>query len=335
MEDITNHSLSRCKVRSVYLITYSQANLGIFPTREAFASAVENAFKSVQAKVSNWVCCLERHNTSGVHCHMAVKLDKNQRWLAVKDKIKNDFGVTLNFSRNHSNYYSARKYVTKQDQIYVESLGDPDLHTASTPQTTQASQCRMGGVKRKQQNRKSDKEKKVKCLTNFEVSELLVKKGIKSRLELLALANEQKAEGKTDLVQYVLNNNGKKVNEIISTIWELHFANETIKRTLQSRMDMLTECLSEEYGEGCNGVWLSSAKDVLANNSIPLKVFSDAVKDLLNHGRGKYKNIMIVGPANCAKTFLLNPLTSIYKCFVNSASTTFAWVGAEEAEVSF
>ena len=80
---------------------------------------------------------------------------------------------------------------------------------------------------------------------------------------------------------------------------------------------------------------LSSAKDVLANNSIPLKVFSDAVKDLLNHGRGKYKNIMIVGPANCAKTFLLNPLTTIYKCFVNPASTIFAWVGAEEAEVIF
>ena len=143
----------------------------------------------------------------------------------------------------------------------------------------------------------------MKRLTNFEVSELLVKKGIKSRLELLALANEQKAEGKTDLVQYVLNNNEKKVNEIISTTWELHFAKETIKHTLQSRMDILTECLSEECGEGCNGVWLSSPKDVLANYSIPLKVFSDAVKDLLNHGRGKYKNIMIVGPANCAKHF--------------------------------
>ena len=171
----------------------------------------------------------------------------------------------------------------------------------------------------------------MKRLTNFEVSELLFKKGIKSRLELLALANEQKTEGKTDLVQYVLNNNEKKVNEIISTTWELYFAKETMKRALQSRMDILTECLSEECGESCNGVWLSSAKDVLTNNSIPLKAFSYAVKDLLNHGRRKYKNIMIVGPANCAKTFLLNLLTSTYKCFVNPASTIFARVVAEES----
>ena len=40
-------------------------------------------------------------------------------------------------------------------------------------------------------------------------------------------------------------------------------------------------------------------------------------------------------PSNCGKTFLLNPLTNIYNTFCNPASTTFAWVGAEEAEVLF
>ena len=41
------------------------------------------------------------------------------------------------------------------------------------------------------------------------------------------------------------------------------------------------------------------------------------------------------GGANRGKTFLLNPLTVINKAFVNLASTTFAWVGAESAEVIF
>ena len=35
-------ALGEKEVRSVYLITYSQANLGLFPTREEFASAVVN-----------------------------------------------------------------------------------------------------------------------------------------------------------------------------------------------------------------------------------------------------------------------------------------------------
>lgn len=44
---------------------------------------------------------------------------------------------------------------------------------------------------------------------------------------------------------------------------------------------------------------------------------------------------MLTGPANCGKTFLLNPLNTIFKTFTNPASTSFAWVGAEQAEVVF
>lgn len=39
----------------------------------------------------------------------------------------------------------------------------------------------------------------------FEVSEIAVSKGIKTYLELLALAERQKAERKTDLAQFIVN----------------------------------------------------------------------------------------------------------------------------------
>lgn len=39
--------------------------------------------------------------------------------------------------------------------------------------------------------------------------------------------------------------------------------------------------------------------------------------------------------ANCGKTFLLNPLNMMFKTFANPATTTFAWLGAERAEVIF
>ena len=46
-------------------------------------------------------------------------------------------------------------------------------------------------------------------------------------------------------------------------------------------------------------------------------------------------NILIIGPANCVKTFLLKPLSLVYRSFVNPATSTFAWVGAEQAELLF
>ena len=52
-------------------------------------------------------------------------------------------------------------------------------------------------------------------------------------------------------------------------------------------------------------------------------------------GRSKETNILIIGPANCGKTFLLKPLQKIFQCFSNPATGTFAWVGVEECEVIF
>eukprot|EP00112_Aurelia_sp_Birch-Aquarium-sp1_P016937 Seg3882.1 transcript_id=Seg3882.1/GoldUCD/mRNA.D3Y31 product="hypothetical protein" protein_id=Seg3882.1/GoldUCD/D3Y31 len=40
-------------------------------------------------------------------------------------------------------------------------------------------------------------------------------------------------------------------------------------------------------------------------NRINVDLFSYALRELLIKGRGKWRNLMIVGPANCGKTFLL------------------------------
>ena len=53
----------------------------------------------------------------------------------------------------------------------------------------------------------------------------------------------------------------------------------------------------------------------------------------MTKGRWKFRNILLTGPANCGKTFLLNPLNKVFITFTNPACTSFAWVGAEKAEV--
>ena len=72
-------SMDRNAVRSVYLLTYSQANNEKFRTREDFSSALVNSFASGTASLLQWCCSLESHQNSGVHYHMCVKSDRNQR----------------------------------------------------------------------------------------------------------------------------------------------------------------------------------------------------------------------------------------------------------------
>ena len=127
LSDSEECELGRREIRKVYLITYSQANTSKIPTRNSFAEAVMNAFKSGSASVLHWCCSQESHKKSGVHYHMCLKLDRNQRWLRAKKYLSEKYGISVHFSSVHTNYYTAWKYVTKEDQHCVESEGHPDL----------------------------------------------------------------------------------------------------------------------------------------------------------------------------------------------------------------
>ena len=107
------------EVRRVYLITYSQADTTKVPSREKFSDIVLQAFQqrevhNAQCAVEHWSCCLEYHRDGGVHFHMAIKLTRPKRWLAVRQLIHARYGINVHFSNRHVNYYSAWTYVRLQ-----------------------------------------------------------------------------------------------------------------------------------------------------------------------------------------------------------------------------
>ena len=360
----SNVEIGSRDLRRVYLITYSQADVNKFPTRQSFANAVLAAF--AETNVVHWCCSKEHHQKSGVHYHMSVKLSKCQRWLPAKKFLADQFGISVHFSSIHANYYTAWKYVTKEDDCAEESKDHPDLSTSKGPRTMNAHMAIKTSRKRcvrpemniglesdnedsllkedpglsglsgdDEIGEKSKKEKKRKRLSAFEFSEIIVSKGLKSRTDVLALAHMQKNEGKTDMAEFIVNRGSKVVNEVLRTAWEMEEAKAAQERTAKSRL----EILQEARGEPCTckqaSRWHALATELLEHNGISCKSFARAVKELLCKGRGKYRNIMLTGPANCGKTFLLNPLNSIFQTFTNPATTSFAWIGAEEAEVIF
>ena len=69
--------LQPAKVRSMYLITYSQADLSIFPDRQSFADGVCEAVLNCEgpkSKVIQWTCSQENHKKQGKHYRMVIKL---------------------------------------------------------------------------------------------------------------------------------------------------------------------------------------------------------------------------------------------------------------------
>ena len=259
------------------------------------------------------------------------------------------------------NYYTASLYTTKEDENFIQSPDHPDLANSGPPGTMSASQARIkrrppvtedsptdstsggegedgekkereGGYGRASTSVKRRRSQRLSC---FDVSNIIVEEKIKNRTELLALASAQKAEGKTDLAEFVVNMGNRVVEEVIATARQMDSVSEVLKRSKLTRQEILEKCLLEDScTPECNGQWLQCATQLL-NWNVARRAFSEAVKNLLEKGRGKFRNILLKGPANTGKTFLLNPLSLVYKTFSNPATSTFAWVGAEREEVIF
>ncbi len=280
--------------------------------------------------------------------------------LAIPSKkyLQDRYGISVHFSSVHSNYFTAWKYVTKEDGGAVQSENHPDLTNSVGPSTMKAHKAKHAISMRSREKEKRNKaevsisavqadehEEADKCgerpkvkrqrLKSFDVAEIIVSKGIKSRTDLLALAHEQKTEGKSDLAEFIVNRGNKVVDEIINTAWEMETAKCAQARSKKSRLEILQEAGERECTCNPNENWLLSASALLEKNGILHDTFASSVRELLIKGRGKYRNIMLTGPANCGKTFLLNPLNNIFQTFTNPASTSFAWVGAEKAEIIF
>ena len=70
-DELAAQELNSRQTRRVYLLTYSQADESIFPTRESFAAAVENAFLTTGAPLSHWACCREIHSNGGIQYNLS------------------------------------------------------------------------------------------------------------------------------------------------------------------------------------------------------------------------------------------------------------------------
>ena len=89
--------------------------------------------------------------------------------------MNDEWGIEVNFSGSHNNYYSAWKYVTKTDKNFVQSNDYPDLNAATAPQACAATskKCKICTSKNVPKHTKSK-------LDNFTIHETTLNKNIKT-----------------------------------------------------------------------------------------------------------------------------------------------------------
>ena len=353
-DDQGHHELSKIIGLRQYLVTYQNANLDKFPTMKSFGEMVENEFNrgDGKAKVEYWSCCLEFHKDGTPHYHCAVKLSQPKKWIGVMRNIYRYQGVHVDFSTQGNFYISAYRYLRKfkeANEVEHSSNHPKDLIDSGklsySPSVKKANATfQQNSNKRRSLNETNVNvmndappvaKRKKTPLSNSEVGDFVRSNNIQTLTELSAKAEERREAGQSDVSDFIYKRSIKSIEELISKTWIMTQAREKIRQDQISRMDRVLSSLHEKCVCRTNK-WLDCALEVLRLNNIPKEQFAGAVKTLLLHGRGKFRNILIYGEENCAKTFILMPLKAIFlgdKLFENPATDKYAWVGAEKAQV--
>ena len=102
----------------------------------------------------------------------------------------------------------------------------------------------------------------------------------------------------------------------------------------------------QSFRQSCNESLINKARSFLYRPRCARSVLSRPQTDILPVrpsclvnkkyllcGRGKNHNLLLTGPTNCRKSFLLNPLKVIYQTFCNPTTGTFASVARSVVDV--
>ena len=330
-------------VRTVYLATYSRADLEIVPSRKRFAEIVLGAFdREGEAVVEKWACALEPHRKDeAVHYHIAIKLKKARRYKLVVLLLKNKFGIDVHFDEWKTQYADCYGYIVKVDRDnHITSEGHVCL--LNPPKTTRAISARSARAAERRAEKAGTsagavppKPKPVKPvkLNKADVARIAVANNIRDDDDLCALAQGQAAEGKHDLENYIYSNPKESERQhVIDAAWKVANAKERRERAAKSKMDILRESLEKSCPcTDCR--WLPAALEVLQRNDIPRAEWARIITNNLQNGRCKGCNVMVVGRTNCAKTFMLMPMVDIFEAFTSPAQGKFNWVGAPKKEL--
>ncbi len=358
--------------RMTYLVTYSRADLKRFPDRQDFARLVVGLFNDsdAQGTVEYWACGREAHpNTSGFHYHLALKLTNVMRWNQIKAKLIEDHDIVVNFSGQHDMYPYAQRYAVKEDLDAVYSLNHPPLAALGSPKTKKAIAKRRSNAKAAREAREAtasqpttpsssrpttrsqtrhSKESnppeaqapkpKVQRVGKFEVSRFIAENDIEDVEHLWAAARARMDAGENDLARFLMDRQARPKE--ITSLFE---GNSNLKNSLspaerpnpRSRMEVLREVLRGSCVPGCEQHWFRSAIEILEHNRIDVLTYAKSMRVLFEKGRGKRRNIMLVGPKDSGKTFLMDPIRFIFKTFLNPADDKYTWQDAEHCEAMF
>ena len=295
-------------------------------TRETFREACVAAHAHCNVDVVETICFLEPHADGRPHLNLLVRCERQYRWLPVAKRLLEHHRIHVGFGRNIKTWQEGVIYGTVASEHKPESGLDADYvqwHKAGTP--TPVNQV----VPRRLQG--EGFVRKVR-MTNLAFYDLCVQHNLRTQDQVWAKANELDEQGDRALLAYLLDNDG---GASLAKVLQAATSKERLRRAALTREQLLEEFVSKKTCSCSSpGLCFGLMKQVLRANSLD-GTFQKEVLGALRAGRAKQRNICLVGPTDCGKSFLLKGLRGLFVCYERPDSGSHQLEDLLTAEVLF
>ncbi len=105
---------------------------------------------------------------------------------------------------------------------------------------------------------------KHRSLSNLDVAILVASR---MTFPFLPWRRSRKRSVKWTWQNFVFSHNSKSRQEVIESAWKIQNAPDTIARSELSPIEIVNKAASGACSEGCNGLWLTCAIELLRNNA--------------------------------------------------------------------
>jgi hypothetical protein len=337
--------------RRVYLVTFSHSEGGgrRSPSefsREQFGQLLIKAFEAAVPRlmISYLAVFQEKHaygassSSQKPHFHASVKSSRQHLWAPIAKYLREKENVFVHFATSGEGYHSAFRYgwwpskhkpLSELDKDFLLLNGTEEhpspVDAAKRPPFWRGgrSSSADGASSTEDGDQEGDLESKSHKMPKKEPQwapatkreplwahafHLIRDHGITSGDAFLSLVKRLQDSRLISLCMQ------KSADGIVEKALHVAGAESRIKRSEQSRVDLLRAAGEAKCSCPKEGDWKSMAIDLLRHQQISAAQFASAVICALESGAGKAINVFIFGPTSSAKSWVIDPLRLIFSC---------------------
>ena len=275
-------------------------------TRTTFNDMIVKCLAECHKTVVETATFQEPHASGDMHVNSLVRADAQYRWKPVAERLLQHYKVHVSFAQNMKTWAEGVVYF----RVASGHKGPQDLDQTPEQWHANGTPSRFEDfLPRRWQQPGFVRATK---LSNLAFYELCLEHNLKTENAVWAKADQLGQSGDKGLLAYCLDTD---VETQFAKVLRATGAQEQARRATLTRVQVLEEALAQKTCScACPGKCYDLQKQVLQKNGLD-GPFQEAVFGALVAGRAKKRNLCLIGPSDCAKSFLYKGLRELYRVY--------------------